>query len=141
MGDSLKDQLRRHEGFRSKPYRCPAGKLTIGYGRNLDASGISRQEGEYMLDNDINRVIGELHKEIPWFGSLDFVRQDVLTNMAYNLGTEGLLKWKNTLEDIKEGRYDKAADRMELSLWAGQVGDRAKELSNQMRTGRYRDEQ
>lgn len=139
MGDTLKDQLKRHERFRSKPYRCTAGKLTIGYGRNLDDNGISRQEAEYMLDNDVLRIITDLKLEIPWFYLLDEVRQEVLINMAYNLGTEGLLKWKNTLEDIRIGSFDKAADRMELSLWAGQVGNRAKELADQMRTGRYKD--
>ncbi len=31
----IKAQLVRHEGLRLKPYRCTAGKLTIGIGRNL----------------------------------------------------------------------------------------------------------
>ncbi len=34
--ERMKEQLVRHEGLRLKPYRCPAGKLTIGIGRNLD---------------------------------------------------------------------------------------------------------
>ena len=31
------------EGLSLKPYRCPAGKLTIGYGHNLEANGISEE--------------------------------------------------------------------------------------------------
>ncbi len=37
----IKAQLVRHEGLKLKPYRCTAGKLTIGIGRNLDNCGIS----------------------------------------------------------------------------------------------------
>lgn len=33
--DRIKEQLVRHEGLRLRPYRCTAGKLTIGIGRNL----------------------------------------------------------------------------------------------------------
>ena len=40
--DRIKEQLVRHEGLRLKPYRCTAGKLTIGIGRNLDDCGISK---------------------------------------------------------------------------------------------------
>jgi len=34
--DRILEQLVRHEGLRLKAYRCTTGKLTIGYGRNLD---------------------------------------------------------------------------------------------------------
>ena len=37
----LTSALRRDEGCVLNPYRCTAGKLTIGIGRNLDDVGIS----------------------------------------------------------------------------------------------------
>ena len=49
----IKAQLVRHEGLRLKPYRCTAGKLTIGIGRNLDDCGISQTEAYLLLENDI----------------------------------------------------------------------------------------
>ncbi|MFD2234837.1 glycoside hydrolase family protein, partial [Phaeospirillum tilakii] len=50
---TLRADLIRDESLRLKPYRCPAGKLTIGIGRNLDDVGISREEAETLLDHDI----------------------------------------------------------------------------------------
>jgi lysozyme len=51
----IKAQLVRYEGLRLKPYRCTAGKLTIGIGRNLDDCGISQTEAYVLLENDIPR--------------------------------------------------------------------------------------
>ena len=48
----ITDQLIRHEGLRLTPYRCPAGRLTIGVGRNLEEKGISEQEAMVLLEND-----------------------------------------------------------------------------------------
>ena len=47
-------QLALHEGLRLKPYKCTSGALTIGYGRNLDARGITEAEAEMMLSHDID---------------------------------------------------------------------------------------
>ena len=60
--ESMIGMLKRHEGLRLKPYQDTIGKLTIGYGRNLDDRGISKEEAEYLLRNDISRVkIGRAH--------------------------------------------------------------------------------
>lgn len=121
---------------RFMPYRCPAGRLTIGYGRNLQDRGISQQEAERMLANDVAAVEMALADALPWFSALDPVRQDVLINMGFNLGVRGLLGFQNTLSLIGEGRYTVAADEMLRSRWARQVGKRAKRLAEQMRTGK-----
>jgi lysozyme len=59
----IKAQLVRHEGLRIKPYRCTAGKLTIGIGRNLDDCGISQSEANIMLINDIMNCEKQLQAE------------------------------------------------------------------------------
>jgi lysozyme len=133
--EKLTEQLKRHEGLRLKPYRCPAGKLTIGYGRNLDDSGISQAEAAAMLENDIAKFRGQVIAALPWAENLDEARMNVLINMALNMGTRGLLQFKKTLAAIMAGEYGKAADMMLQSKWAKQVGSRASELSEQMRTG------
>ena len=51
--EKLIAQLKIDEGFRGKPYRCTAGKLTIGFGRNLDDVGASVAESEMMLSVDL----------------------------------------------------------------------------------------
>lgn len=131
----LIQQLRRHEGERLKPYRCTAGKLTIGVGRNLDDRGITAQESAYLLSNDIDRVWTELRARLPWVTGLSDVRQRVLLDMAFNLGTDGLLKFRNTLATIEAGNYQKGGEMMLDSLWAKQVGMRAQRLAKMMQTG------
>jgi lysozyme len=138
MSDNLIEQIKRHEGFRSSPYHCSSNKLSIGYGRNLEANGISRSEAEFLLDNDLYRVERELMRAWPHFSAMpESPRKDVLINMAFNMGTRNLMKFKKTLEFIRLAEYDSAADEMLLSKWAVQVGQRAIELSGQMRSGKY----
>ena len=131
-------QLRLHEGERLKPYRCTAGKLTIGVGRNLEDRGITAEESAYLLGNDIDSHWRELVKALPWVEQLDEVRQRVLLDMAFNLGIGGLLGFKNTLATIKAGDFQKASVMMLDSKWARQVGRRADRLAGMMATGRER---
>lgn len=129
-------QLRLHEGERLKPYRCTAGKLTIGVGRNLEDRGITREEAAYLLANDIAAEERELLRALPWVAKLDEVRQRVLLDMAFNMGVVGLLAFKRTLATIQAGDYQRAAAMMLDSKWAGQVGQRAERLSRMMATGK-----
>lgn len=134
--DAMVRQLRLHEGERLKPYRCTAGKLTIGVGRNLDDRGITAEESAMLLSNDITREERALINALPWVAQLDEVRQRVLLDMAFNMGLGGLLQFKNTLATIKAGDYERAASMMLDSRWATQVGQRAERLSRMMATGK-----
>ena len=129
-------QLRLHEGERLKPYRCTAGKLTIGVGRNLDDRGITSDESAYLLNNDIDSNWKELLNHIPWVEMLDEIRQRVMLDMAFNMGISGLLTFHRTLGHIKAGNYALASSSMLESLWARQVGQRAKRLATMMKTGK-----
>lgn len=133
----LAEQLKIHEGLRLKPYRDTVGKLTLGIGRNLEDKGISEKEALSMLNNDVDEFYSKLAKKIPWFLNLDDARQNVLVNMAFNLGINGLLSFEMTLKLIECGDYHNAANEMLNSKWARQVGNRAYELSTQMATGEY----
>lgn len=137
MTDKLTDMLVDHEGMRRKPYRCTAGKLTIGVGRNLDDRGISPDEAMYMLANDIRDSRRELSAAFSWFDKLDEVRQSVLIDMCVNLGLSRLQGFRNTLALIGVGKYEAAAQEMLDSKWAEQVGRRAQRLSRMMATGRW----
>lgn len=137
MTDKLTDMLVDHEGLRRKPYRCTAGKLTIGVGRNLDDRGISTDEAMYMLANDIRDSRRELSAAFPWFDKLDEVRQAVLIDMCVNLGLSRLQGFRNTMALIGVGKYEAAAQEMLNSKWAEQVGRRAQRLSRMMATGRW----
>ena len=74
-----------NEGIKTIPYRCTAGKLTIGVGRNLDDRGITPEEARYLLRNDIARVQADLDKHLPWWGGLSQIRRAVMIDMAFNL--------------------------------------------------------
>lgn len=129
---SLKQQLMHDEGLRLHPYRDTVGKLTIGFGRNLDDVGITREEAEIMLDNDIEQVRSELSR-FDWFEQLDAKRRDVIMNMCFNLGLPTLLKFENMIAALSAHQYQRAADEMLDSLWARQVGKRAERLAKTMR--------
>lgn len=130
------EQLQKHEGFRGKPYLCTAGKLTIGYGLNLDA-GITKEEAEVILIMRVEGVRKRLANAIPWYAYLNPPRQAVLVNMSYNLGFSGLMGFEKTLACIKAQQYEQAATEMLDSLWAAQVPGRARELAMQMKTGEW----
>lgn len=146
------DLLKKHEGFRKRVYRCTENKQTIGYGYNLDANplhlsvfeidrlkrkGISGKTAENLLIDQVYNIKFSLDKAIPWWSKIGQTRQDVLIDMAYNLGINGLLCFKKTLDHIAVGNYPKAADEMLESTWAKQVHGRANELADMMRTGKY----
>ena len=147
------DLLKRHEGFKAKVYLCPAGKQSIGYGYNLEANplklpnvvleelyenGISWAKAERLLVGEVNRLEILLIRELDYYLQLNEARKAVLLNMAYNLGVNGLMKFKKTLAHIREENYPLAAKEMLNSNWARQVHGRASELSLIMRTGAMR---
>lgn len=123
------------EGVVLKPYRCTAGKLTIGIGRNLDDVGLSRDEAGYLLENDIARAELSARKLIPAFDALSEARQCVVVSMAFNMGEKTFSTFKNTLACINHGQWAAAASGMRQSLWAKQVGDRAERLAKMMEQG------
>lgn len=153
---ALKRELTRDEGERLKVYRCTADKRTIGVGRNLDdrgisasetaalgitvasaiASGITPEQSQRLLDNDIDDCEADLDRHLPWWRRLDPVRQRVLLNMCFNLGIRGLLGFHKTLPLIRNGLYERAANHMLASKWARQVKGRAVRLAAMMRLGR-----
>jgi lysozyme len=137
MYDELTVQLRRDEGERLSAYADSLGWLTIGIGRLIDSrkgGGITREESAYLLRNDIAKVDRQLQERLPWVVTLSPARRGALQNMAFQLGINGLLGFKNTLVMIEQGEYAKAADAMLKSKWAEQTPERAKRLSRQMLT-------
>lgn len=133
--ENLKEQLVRHEGLRLTVYDCPAGYQTIGVGRNLEGKGITEEEAFYLLSNDIDYFTEQLKNNIDWFVEIPEEKQNVLINMAFNLGVSGLLNFKNMLLAVKEERWVDASTEMLDSKWAKQVGNRAIELSGIMANG------
>lgn len=133
--ETLVERLLKHEGLRLKPYKCSAGKLTIGVGRNLDDRGISEEEAFMMLQNDILACRKECYANFNWFGEMDEARQSVILEMCFNLGISRLKGFKKMLTACEIKNYALASREMMSSLWARQVGNRAKNLAKIMEKG------
>ena len=127
-------ELKTDEGFEECIYTCTAGKLTLGYGFNVEDEPIPEHIASIWLD----WLIMKRHEDLSqwqWYCELDDFRKRIMINMAFNLGTNGLLNFKKMINAIIDKDYDLAADEMEDSRWFEQVGDRSKRLVKMMRDG------
>jgi len=134
---NIVDQLRRDEDESAFCYLDHLGYQTIGVGRLIDkrrGGGLRPDEITYLLNNDIQDRREALKKALPFFGNLSSARQGVLINMAFQLGTAGLLEFKQTLKLIEGGDWASAAKAMLDSKWATQTPARAARLAKQMET-------
>lgn len=129
LGIDLHADLTRDEGVRLKPYLDTVGKLTIGVGRNLDDTGLSSNEVELLLENDIRSAMTELDREIPWWRKRPHSVQRALVNMTFNLGWPRLSGFKKMLVALESRKFDVAAREALDSKWARQVGDRATRIA------------
>ena len=129
----IKELIIKHEGLELKPYRCTAGKLTIGVGRNIEDVGISKGEAIFMLDNDIEICIKDMVELFPGWYQLSGNQQSVLINMRFNLGPGRFRKFKKMIAAVNDKNFERAANEMKDSLWYHQVGNRAVELVEMMK--------
>ncbi len=129
--DDLVLMIKKHEGFKNKPYLDTVGKLTIGYGRNLDDNGISRGEADFMILNDINRAIKEL-ENYSWYLVAPLKVKQALIDMNFNLGLSRFLSFRKMIRALIYKDYKEAAREALNSKWASQVGDRAKTIAVMM---------
>ncbi len=121
--------LKRDEGLRLKPYRCSAGKLSIGYGRNLDDVGVSEFEAECMLERDIHGAMDGLDTGLSWWRLMPEPWQRGLINMAFNLGLPRLMGFRKMLAALEAGDGQRASIEALSSKWARQVGTRAERIA------------
>lgn len=138
---TLEEQLEELEGRRRHAYVDSLGFLSIGIGRLIDkrkGGGLSDDEIDYLFQNDIRDKKVEVFRALPWVKTLNEPRQAVILGMAFQMGTDGLLKFKNTLKAVEEGRWDDAKAGMLNSKWARQTPERAQRLAEQMLTGEWK---
>jgi len=147
--DALLQFVKEFEGWSAKPYKCSAGKWTIGYGYNmeahgipatlvkgiLDGQGILREEADKLLIAEVAQCIDAAERIVPGFNDIDRPRQYVIIDMIFNLGATGFSQFVRTITAIVAGRYGDAADYMRQSKWYRQVGLRGKRNVRIMRTG------
>jgi len=120
----LIEELTRDEGYRCKVYLDSVGIETIGIGRNLVDVGVSKEEAQYLLSNDIKGAVRDA-QGFSWYGELSL----------FNIGLTRFKKFKKTIRYIDSGDFGSASVEMLDSMWARQVGIRAKRLSKMMKEG------
>ena len=126
---TLIDTIKRHEGFRAIPYQCSSGVWTIGYG----FTSLTKYESDVILKIKVDNLRVDL---APVIEPLSPARQDVIINMAYNLGLNGVMGFRKMWSAIYDKDFDLAADEMKDSKWYKQVGQRGVELVEIMRKGK-----
>lgn len=134
---ALRELITRHESYRRTPYRCSAGKLTIGIGRNLEDVGIDLEEARYLLDRDISRAVNDLATAFPWFERMERIRRDALVDMRFQLGPTRFRGFRQMLAALTRGDMEAAADAALDSKYARlDCPDRARTVAHMLRTGR-----
>lgn len=133
----LSRQLEVDEGRKRRLYKDTVGKLTIGVGRNIEDRGLRDDEIDLMLSNDIDEAVSIARSLVINFDQLDDVRQEVVTNMALNLGSTRLAGFKQFIAALARSDFQRATTEMMDSKWYDQVGDRGKRLAYAMREGRF----
>jgi lysozyme len=112
MADDLAETwIKVEEGLRLHQYLDTRGNATIGYGRNLSVEGISIDEAQLMLDNDLKKV-RSLVPKLPWYAGLTTVRQAIIQDMAYNMGMEGTLAFHDMIQAIEQQDWNEASKQI-----------------------------
>jgi lysozyme len=150
--NKLDELLIRHEEKRYKPYldccgkpwrecRClKKGKLTGGIGRNMDAVPFSEDEIQLMYSNDKARAVAGIRRVFPWFDNLNEPRAAAVISLVFNMGLDGFrTNNPKAIAAMAAGRWEDAANELLDGPWKGQVGQRAYDIADIVRTGEFAD--
>ena len=146
---TIKELLTLHEGRKNKPYKCPAGKNTIGVGRNFDDNPLPPDIADYLkkngqitdemidqlLETDIRHVTADCKVLFPSWDSFSPARQMAFIDFVFNVGFGGARKFVHMIAVANTGRWDDVVKELKDSRWAGQVPNRAKDLISMIEDG------
>ena len=131
---NILEDIKKHEGFRSKVYKCTEGYDTIGYGFAIKDLEIDESVADLILMKKLHTLLERILIAFPWFKDVDDIAKGVIINMCYQLGIRGFSKFKKTIYLLETEQYEDASIEMLDSLWAKQTPNRAKELSETLRS-------
>lgn len=116
-------------GLPIKPGSVVRGHPTIGVGRCLDTHGISASECAALLSNDIQQCADCLDTH-DWFVAANPQRQMALVDMCFQLGYLSLLDFRQMIDAIKQGDWQRARFCALDSAWARETPERAKRVTD-----------
>lgn len=138
------------EGFSPTVYKCPAGFNTIGYGRNIEANPLSKDEEALLIDGKVSKevalqwlkdTLSECYDNLNglyWFDCLNDARAAAMVDMCYNLGFKGLMKFRNSINFLSQQNYNQASENLKLSRWYSQVKRRGIIITDIIKTGQVK---
>ena len=128
------NEIKVHEGFEPKVYKCTQGYDTIGYGFAIKDLIIDEDVADIILLKKLLTLLERIHIAFSWFKDVDDNAKNVVINMCYQLGLKGFSKFKKTIYYLETEQYEEAADEMLDSLWHKQTPTRSQELSEIIRS-------
>lgn len=132
----IMNQIKRDEGLSLEVYLDTKGLPTVGVGHlvlpcdNLKVGDvISQEQSDAWLEVGVGVAIHDCHRLFKGFDSFPEVVQEVLVNMAYNLGFLRLSAFAHMRMEIEKRNWNGMAREMADSHWAQRdVPNRAKRL-------------
>lgn len=160
MSEPILADLDRDESYRASPYKDSRGLWTFATGRCLETNPLTGPEWKQLLDASelavsiakagADRLLESAVLEIrlwcartfQWWPTLDAVRQDVIAEMVYNLGSARFMEFRDFLAAVARSDWERAVAEMWDSIWSHQVDDgpggkygRVDRLAAMMKTG------
>ena len=130
----LLNRIKHHEGYRSRVYKCTEGFDTIGYGFAIKDLEMDEDIAEEILIRKVEKLIKRVRSKFDWLDSVPREVQGVLVEMSYQMGLSGVSKFKKALHAMQMFQWKLAATELMDSRWAKQTPNRAKELSDIIRS-------
>lgn len=130
---SLIESIKESEGFRSKVYRCTEGYDTIGYGFAIKDLELDEDICHQILVKKLDDLIDNANDKFPFLLEIPDEKADIVYEMIYQMGLNGVSKFKLMLKALEKQDFEKASAEMLDSLWAKQTPNRALKMSNKMK--------
>ena len=130
----LINRIKHHEGFRSRVYKCTEGYDTIGYGFAIKDLELDEDMAEEILLQKLEKLVKRVRDKFDWLDEVPHDVLGVLVEMAYQMGLSNVCKFKRALKFMEHQNWERAAEEMLMSRWHKQTPNRAKELSNIIRS-------
>lgn len=111
--------IKKYEGLRLKAYRCPAGKLSIGYGHTNNVRPddvITEAQATELLIRDVLDVEGVINRLVT--KTLTQGQFDALCSFIFNLGA-GAFQRSTLLRKINQGDFVGASREFSRWIYAG----------------------
>jgi lysozyme len=129
--DEALELVKKHEGFRSEPYTCTAGYLTVAFGKRVDYLNVDKETGEKWCLEDLKKLDSRLRIVFQWYKDSPKMIKAVVLDLVYQLGIKGFSRFKKSIYLLETEQYEEAAEEMLDSKWArSDSPNRAKELSD-----------